>query len=183
MSAPHQVDDAKLRQGLERLAASGTRLFVENGHLVADGNALSDEQLEFLRTHRGALTRVLSARRLWKVTGPDGLAASHAFTPPATLEQARNWYPTARAIEPEEEVYGKPDAKHLTLLDTKRRAWWGRVLGNAPRSIATLEHEDRAEAVRLGLLPQDLAHPGPCHYPYLCGPSPAGCRGGRTRRA
>jgi hypothetical protein len=45
----------------------------------------------------------------------------------------------------------------LAALTISPAAFYERVLGNTPKSIATLEPEQRAEAVRIGLLPREIA--------------------------
>lgn len=41
-------------------------------------------------------------RRLWLIHHPDGRWVSHSFTPGATEQEVRSWYPEALSIEPEE---------------------------------------------------------------------------------
>jgi hypothetical protein len=43
------------------------------------------------------------ACRLWLITHADGRLVSHSFTPPATEDELRAWYPQALKIEPEPE--------------------------------------------------------------------------------
>ncbi|WP_157639725.1 hypothetical protein [Lamprocystis purpurea] len=51
------------------------------------------------------------ARQCWLVRHLDGSVAAHSFTPPATFDEVRTWYPDALSIEPEQtaEPFSDPD--------------------------------------------------------------------------
>lgn len=56
-----------------------------------------------IRESKAELVDLLTPRRLWLIRHPDGRLVSHSFTPPATEDELRAWYPQALKIEPEPE--------------------------------------------------------------------------------
>lgn len=54
-----------------------------------------------IREAKAALVAMLTPIRLWLIHHPDDGWVSHSFTPAASLEQVRAWYPMALTIAPE----------------------------------------------------------------------------------
>ncbi|MEA3277223.1 MAG: hypothetical protein U9Q81_18440 [Pseudomonadota bacterium] len=130
---------------LERLSRQGVTLSaIPGGKLRAEPRkALTDEARRLIRSHKRGLLAVLAEEARIR-----GWLRSIGEEDPVTigeiLEKART--------DPEARIYYLKWA-----VEAERPAWWERVLGNTEKSVATLEPEEVAEAVRIGLLPKEIA--------------------------